>query len=90
MQGRECGKGMSKPQAGLQSLGQGSRKRVWDGVGRGGSSMQSSENRTKVCGWMGYVVGVKCWNSDSMGMRGYIKEGLELAPMGPFDVEQGG
>ena len=25
-----------------------------------------------------------------MGMRGYIKEGLELAPMGSFDVEQGG
>ena len=25
-----------------------------------------------------------------MGVRGYIKEGLELTPMGPFDVEQGG
>ena len=25
-----------------------------------------------------------------MGMRGYIKEGLELAPMGSFDVAQGG
>ena len=25
-----------------------------------------------------------------MGVRGYIKEGLELAPMGPFDIEQGG
>ena len=24
-----------------------------------------------------------------MGMRGYVKEGLELAPMGSFDVEQG-
>ena len=23
-------------------------------------------------------------------MRGYIKEGLELAPMGPFDVEHRG
>ena len=25
-----------------------------------------------------------------MGTRGYVKEGLELAPMGSFDVEQGG
>ena len=25
-----------------------------------------------------------------MGARGYIKERLELAPMGPFDIEQGG
>ena len=33
---------------------------------------------------------VKCWNSNSMGMRGYVKERLELTPMGSFDVEQGG
>ena len=25
-----------------------------------------------------------------MGTRGYVKEGLELAPMGSFNVEQGG
>ena len=25
-----------------------------------------------------------------MGARGYVKEGLELTPMGPFDIEQGG
>ena len=33
---------------------------------------------------------VKCWNSNSMGARGYIKKGLELAPMGSFNIEQGG
>ena len=33
---------------------------------------------------------VKCWNSNSMGQGGYIRERLELSPMGPFDVEQGG
>ena len=32
---------------------------------------------------------VKCWNSNSMGTRGYIKEGLELTPMSSFNVEQG-
>ena len=25
-----------------------------------------------------------------MGVRGYVKEKLELTPMGPFDIEQGG
>ena len=25
-----------------------------------------------------------------MGARGYVKERLELTPMGPFNVEQGG
>ena len=25
-----------------------------------------------------------------MGARGYVKEGLELTPMGPFNIEQGG
>ena len=29
-------------------------------------------------------------NSNSMGTRGYVKEGLELTPMSSFDVEQGG
>ena len=33
---------------------------------------------------------VKCWNSNSMGARGYVKERLELTPMGPFNIEQGG
>ena len=55
MQGRK--EGMSKSETRLQSLGQGSQKRVWDGEGWAGSSTRSSENRTKVCGWMGYVVG---------------------------------
>ena len=57
MQGHECGEGMSKSETGLQSLSQGSRIRVWNREGRAKSSMWSSENRTKVCGWMGYVVG---------------------------------
>ena len=54
MQGRKCGKGMSKSEMGLRSLGQGSQKK---GMGWGGSSMWSSKNRTKICGWMGYAVG---------------------------------
>ena len=33
---------------------------------------------------------VKCWNSNSVGAREYIKEGLELTPMGSFDIEQRG
>ena len=33
---------------------------------------------------------VKCWNSNSMGTRGYAKEGWELTPMSSFDIEQGG
>ena len=32
---------------------------------------------------------VKCWDSNSMGMKGYIKEGLELTPMCLFNVGQG-
>ena len=47
--GDYAGSGMSKSEMGLQSLGQGSRIRVWNGEGRAGSSTQSSENRTKVC-----------------------------------------
>ena len=33
---------------------------------------------------------VKCWNSNSIGRGGYVKERLELTPMGSFDIEQGG
>ena len=57
MQGHERSKGMSKSKMGLQSLGQGSWERIWNGEGQGGSGMWSSKNRTRVCGWMGYVVG---------------------------------
>ena len=57
MQGHERSEGMSKSKTGLQSLGQGSRIRVWNREGRAGSSTWSSKNRTKVCGWMGYMVG---------------------------------
>ena len=57
MQGHKRSKGMSKPETGLQSLSQGSWKRVWSGEGWAGSSTWSSKNRTKVCGWMGYAVG---------------------------------
>ena len=33
---------------------------------------------------------VKCWEANSMGTQGNIKEGLELTPMSSFSVEQGG
>ena len=58
MQGRECGEGMNKSEMGLRSLGQGSQISVWNGEGQAGLSTWSSKNRTKVCGWMGYTVGV--------------------------------
>ena len=64
MQGRECSKGMGKSEMGLQSLGQGSRERVWNGEGWAGSGTWSSENRTKLCGWMGYAVGGLGTSSD--------------------------
>ena len=42
----------------------------------------------------GYCYGcntnVKCRDSNSMVTKGYVKEGLELALMGSFNVEQGG
>ena len=57
MQGHKRSKGMSKSETGLLSLSQDSQERVWNGEGWGGLGMQSSENRTKVCGWMGYAVG---------------------------------
>ena len=52
MQGRERSEGMSKSETGLQSLSQGSRIRVWNGEGQAGLSIWSSENGTKVCGWI--------------------------------------
>ena len=58
MQGHECSKGMSKSEMGLQSLGQGSQERVWNGEGQGGLGIRSSKNRVKVCGQKGYTVGV--------------------------------
>ena len=55
MQGHERGEGMSKSDTGLRSLSQGSQMRAWNGEGRAGSSMWSSENaRTElrfVEGW---------------------------------------
>ena len=33
---------------------------------------------------------VKCWDSNSMGTKGDVKEGSKLTPMGSFDVGQGG
>ena len=33
---------------------------------------------------------VKCWDSNSMGTKGDVKEGWELALMGSFDVGQEG
>ena len=36
------------------------------------------------------VLCVKCWESNSIGTRGNIKEGWKLTPMSSFDVEQGG
>ena len=51
MQGRERGEGMSKSEMGLETLGQGSRIRARNREGWAGSSMRSSENGTKVCGY---------------------------------------
>ena len=56
MQGRKPSEGMSKSEMGLQNLGQGSQIRAQNGEGRAGSGMWSSENGTKVCGGMGYMV----------------------------------
>ena len=57
MQGHGNSEEMSKSKMGLRSLGQGSQKTVWNKEGWAGSSMWSSKNRTKACGWMGYAVG---------------------------------
>ena len=56
MQGREHGKGKSKPETGLQSLGQGSQIRARNGEGRAGSKCGVPKTETKVCGGMGYAV----------------------------------
>ena len=58
MQGHKRSKGMSKSETGLQSLGQGSQERVWNGEGQGGLGTWSSKNGIKVCGQNGYTVGV--------------------------------
>ena len=33
---------------------------------------------------------VECWDSNSIGTKGHVKEGLELTLMGSFNVGQGG
>ena len=56
MQGRKCGEGKSKPEMGLQSLGQGSRIRARNGEGWAGSRCGVLKMETKVCGGTGYAV----------------------------------
>ena len=53
MQGHEHSEGQSKPETGLQSLGQSSRIRAWNREGRAGSRCRVLETETKVCGGMG-------------------------------------
>ena len=57
MQGCECSKGKSKPEIGLQSLGQGSRIRAWNGEGQAGSR----------CGVPG--MGTKVWEGRDTGWK---------------------
>ena len=57
MQGHEHGEGKSKPEMGLQSLGQGSRIKAWNREGRAGSRCGVPKTETKVCGGRGYAVG---------------------------------
>ena len=57
MQGHEHGEGKSKPETGLQSLGQGSWIRAWNGEGWAGSRCGAPKTETKVCGGTGYMVG---------------------------------
>ena len=47
----------SKPEMGLQSLGQGSRIRAQNGEGQAGSRCGVLKMETNVCGGTGYVVG---------------------------------
>ena len=47
MQGCEHSKGMSKYEMGLQSLGQGSQERVWNGEGQGGLDIWSSKTELR-------------------------------------------
>ena len=57
MQGHGRGEGKSKPETGLQSLGQDSQIRAWNREGRAGSRCGVLKTETKVCGGMGYTVG---------------------------------
>ena len=57
MQGSKRGKGKSKPEMGLRSLGQGSRIRARNGEGQAGSRCGVPKMETKVCGGTGYAVG---------------------------------
>ena len=50
------GEGKGKPKMGLQSLGQGSRIRAWNGEGRAGLRCGVPKMETKVCGGAGYAV----------------------------------
>ena len=50
MQGRGAVREKSMPEAGLQSLGQGSRIRAWNGEGQAGSRHGVPEMETKVVG----------------------------------------
>ena len=47
-QGCGCGEGKSMPETGLQSLGQGSRIRAWNGEGQAGSRRGVLETEAKV------------------------------------------
>ena len=55
-QGHERGEGKSKPNMGLQSLGQGSWLRARNGEGQAGSRCGVLKMETKVCGRAGYAV----------------------------------
>ena len=55
-QGRECSEGKSKPEMGLQSLGQGSQIGAWNREGQAGSRCGVLKTGTKVCGRAGYAV----------------------------------
>ena len=57
MQGHERSEGMSKSETGLQSLGQDSWIRAWNGEGRAGSRCGVPKTETKVCGGTGYAGG---------------------------------
>ena len=53
MQSHEHSEGKSKPEMGLQSLGQGSRIRAEKGEGRTGSRCGVPKMETKICGRAG-------------------------------------
>ena len=56
MQGREHGKQKSKPNMGLQSLGQGSQIKARNGENWAGLRCGVQKTETKVCGGVGYTV----------------------------------